>query len=63
MITEADLIALFKLSPTQSLTTQDVLSHFKRHLKADGRNRSNIAGLLQSVANLVEGKLVLKGGN
>lgn len=60
LITEAMLIELFRTKP--SFSTKEVLSHFKKALKADPRNKSAIGGMLQSVANLVGGELVLKPG-
>jgi transcription initiation factor TFIIF subunit alpha len=62
LITEADLVALFKTRPSFTLTTKDVLAHFKKALKADPRNKAAIGGMLQSVANLVGKELVLKAG-
>ena len=55
-------MALFKTKEGHSITTQEVLGHFKRALKSEPKNKAAIGGLLQTVANLVGGKLVLKPG-
>lgn len=54
------LVELFRTKP--SFSTKEVLSHFKKALKADPRNKASIGQMLQSVANLVDGNLVLKTG-
>ncbi|KAM0792768.1 hypothetical protein ACM66B_002541 [Microbotryomycetes sp. NB124-2] len=61
LITEVDLVALFKTAPNKTLATKDVLTHFKRQLK-DERNKSAIQSLLKSVATLTNGQLVLRSG-
>lgn len=62
LITEGDLVALFKTKEGYSITTQEVLSHFKSQLRREPQNRALISSLLRNVANLVDGKLVLKSG-
>ncbi|KAK4056226.1 transcription factor IIF subunit tfg1 [Microbotryomycetes sp. JL221] len=61
LLTDNDLIALFKTVPKLTLSTKDVLTHFRKQLK-DERNKNAIRGLLQSVATLTNGQLVLKPG-
>lgn len=60
LITEADLVALFRTKA--SFTTKEVLSHFKKAFKADPRNKMAVGKLIQAVATFVEGELVLKPG-
>ncbi|BGP29429.1 transcription factor IIF subunit tfg1 [Rhodotorula toruloides] len=62
LITQADLIAYLKTKPNQTSTTKEVLTHFRKAIKGDSRNKASIGGLLQAVANLVGGNLVLKQG-
>ena len=61
LITEGDIIALFKMKAT-SLQTKDVLAHFKKALKGNPANKAAIGGLLMSVASLVDGNLILRPG-
>ncbi|KAM0746973.1 hypothetical protein T439DRAFT_383608 [Meredithblackwellia eburnea MCA 4105] len=60
LLTEADVIGLLKTKPV--FTTKEVLAHFKKMFKAQPKNLKIIGGLLQSVANLVDGELHLKPG-
>ena len=62
LITERDLISLFKSREGHAMTTQEVLKHFKKALKSDERNKQAIGGLLQAVASLSGSQLVLKAG-
>lgn len=62
LITEQDLITLFKSREGHAMTTQEVLKHFKKQLKSDDRNKAAIGGLLQAVASLSGSQLVLKAG-
>ncbi|GAA6035047.1 hypothetical protein JCM8097_002160 [Rhodosporidiobolus ruineniae] len=62
LLTQADLVAYFKSRPNQTAATKDVLTHFRKQIKGDERNKGAIGGLLQAVANLQGGVLVLKPG-
>ncbi|GAA5884993.1 hypothetical protein JCM6882_007185 [Rhodosporidiobolus microsporus] len=62
LLTQADLVAFFKTRPNVTAGTKDVLTHFRRQIKGDERNKAAIGGLLQAVANLEGGSLVLKAG-
>ncbi|GAA5828952.1 hypothetical protein JCM11251_004077 [Rhodosporidiobolus azoricus] len=62
LLTQADLVAFFKTRPNLTAGTKDVLTHFRKQIKGDERNKAAIGGLLQAVANLEGGSLVLKAG-
>ncbi|GJN88021.1 hypothetical protein Rhopal_000977-T1 [Rhodotorula paludigena] len=62
VLTQDDLIAYLKTRPGFASTTKEVLTHFRRAIKGDARNKQGIGALLQAVANLKEGNLVLKPG-
>ncbi|BGP19045.1 transcription factor IIF subunit tfg1 [Rhodosporidiobolus nylandii] len=62
LLTEADLVAFFKTRSGTKAATKDVLTHFRKQIKGDERNKKAIGGLLQAVANLEGGLLVLKAG-
>lgn len=60
LLTEADVVALLKTKAV--FTTKEVLSHFKKAFKLQPKNKALIGGLLQAVANLMDGSLQLKPG-
>ncbi|GAA5990655.1 hypothetical protein JCM10908_003173 [Rhodotorula pacifica] len=62
LLTQADIVVYLKTRPNQTSTTKEVLTHFRKAIKGDARNKANIGGLLRAVANLVDGNLVLKAG-
>ncbi|GAA5857331.1 hypothetical protein JCM8547_002223 [Rhodosporidiobolus lusitaniae] len=62
LLTQADVVAFFKTRPDHKAATKDVLTFFRKQLKGDERNKAAIGGLLQAVANLEGGVLVLKAG-
>jgi hypothetical protein len=62
LLTQQDLVAFFKTRPGQNAATKDVLTYFRKQIKGDERNKAVIGGLLQAVANLDGGMLVLKAG-
>ncbi|GAA6012571.1 hypothetical protein JCM10207_009044 [Rhodosporidiobolus poonsookiae] len=62
LLTQADLVAYFKTRPERRAATKDVLTHFRKQIKGNEGNKALIGGLLQAVANLEGGVLVLKAG-
>ncbi|GAA5867692.1 hypothetical protein JCM3774_003378 [Rhodotorula dairenensis] len=62
VLTQADIVAYLKTRPNQTSTTKEVLTHFRKAIKGDARNKASIGGLLRAAANLVDGNLVLKPG-
>lgn len=62
LLTQGDLVAFFKTRPNSSAATKDVLTHFRKQIKGNEENKGLIGGLLQAVANLEAGVLVLKAG-
>jgi transcription initiation factor TFIIF subunit alpha len=61
-LTQADIVAYLRTRPNQTSTTKEVLTHFRKAIKGDARNKASIGGLLRAAANLVDGNLVLKPG-
>ncbi|KAG0665390.1 hypothetical protein C6P46_006837 [Rhodotorula mucilaginosa] len=62
VLTQADIVAYLRTRPNQTSTTKEVLTHFRKAIKGDARNKASIGGLLRAAANLVDGNLVLKPG-
>lgn len=62
LLSQADIVAYLKTRPNQASTTKEVLTHFRKAIKGDARNKAAIGGLLRGASNLVDGNLVLKPG-
>lgn len=62
LLAQGDIVAYLKTRPNQTSTTKEVLTHFRKAIKGDPRNKANIGGLLRAAANLVDGNLLLKAG-